>query len=135
MKKLWFALLALLPFLASAGNLIGLSPDEVQAMQAKGALVVDVRTPEEWKTSGLIAGSKGLTYFDATGGYDKDGWLKRLQALKTSPDQPLVLVCRSGHRSATVGKMLLSDAGYDKVYHLEKGIRAWSAEGKPLAKE
>jgi rhodanese-related sulfurtransferase len=29
--------------------------------------------------------------------------------------------------------MLLADAGYGKVYHLEKGIRGWSAENKPLS--
>jgi rhodanese-related sulfurtransferase len=130
----WLALLAWLPGFALAGSLSGLTPDELQTMQAQGALVVDVRTPEEWKTTGLISGSRGLTYFDATGGYDKDGWLQRLQTLKTSPGQAVILVCRSGHRSSSVGKMLSSEAGYDKVYHLEKGLRGWSMEGKPLAK-
>jgi rhodanese-related sulfurtransferase len=132
MKSRWLALFSLWFGLAHAGTLVGLSPDELQAMQAQGALVVDVRTPGEWKTTGLIPGSKGLTYFDSTGGYNKQAWLKQLKPLQTSPEQAVVLVCRSGHRSATVGKMLLDEAGYSKVYHLEKGINAWSAESKPL---
>lgn len=114
------------------GDLVGLTPDGLQAMQEQGALVVDVRTPEEWKSTGLIPGSKRLTYFDSTGGYDKEAWLRQLKPLLTSPEQPVILVCRSGNRSATVGKMLLNEAGYGKVYHLEKGIRGWSAESKPL---
>lgn len=133
MKKLLSALFALSSGLAFGGDLVGLAPDELQAMQAKGALVVDVRTPEEWKSTGLIPGSKGLTYFDSTGGHDQAGWLKQLQALKTSPEQAVVLVCRSGHRSANVGRMLAAEPGYAKVYHLEKGIKGWGAEGKPLA--
>lgn len=117
---------------ACAGELAGLTPDELESMQKKGALVVDVRTSQEWKTTGLISGSQGLAYFDANGLYDKEGWLKQLKNLLKTPTQPVVLVCRSGNRSATVGKMMLTEAGYSKVWHLEKGIRAWSAESRPL---
>lgn len=133
MKKFMFVLALLVSSLvACARDAVNLTPDQLQAMQAQGALVVDVRTPEEWEKSGLIPGSKGLTYFDANGGYDKDAWLKRLKPLLASPDQPVILVCRSGHRSAAVGKMLLDEPGYAKVYQLENGIKGWSAQSKPL---
>jgi len=135
MKKRLFALLPLLFGLAQAGDLVGITPDELQAMQAQGALVVDVRTPGEWAATGIIPGSKTLTYFTSTGGYDQAAWLKQLQPWVARPSQPVVLVCRSGNRSATVGKMLLTEGGYGKVYHLEKGIRGWSAENKPLARQ
>ena len=134
MKKWLFALFPFIFGIAQAGNLVGVTPDELQTMQAQGAIVVDVRTPEEWKSTGMIPGSKGLTYFDATGGADQAGWLKQLKPLTEAGGRPLILVCRSGHRSAMVGKMLLAEAGYGKVYHLEKGIRGWSAESKPLAR-
>ena len=133
MKKILFALLSLLFGLtACAQGPVNLSPDEVQAMLAKGALVVDVRTPEEWAKTGVIPGSKGLTYFDSKGSYDKEAWLKQLKPLQSSPDQPVILVCRSGSRSSTVGKMLLNEAGYTHVYHLDKGINGWSAQSRPL---
>lgn len=133
MKKLMFVLALLVSSLAAcARDAANLTPDQLQAMQAQGALVVDVRTPEEWEQSGLIPGSKGLTYFDANGGYDKEAWLKRLKPLLDSPGQPVILVCRSGHRSATVGKMLLDEPGHAKVYQLENGIKGWSAQNKPL---
>jgi len=133
MNKIVSALCLLLTACAAfAGELVNLTPGQLQAMQAQGALVVDVRTPEEWHKSGMIPGSRGLTYFDANGGYDREGWLNQLKPLRSSPDQPVILVCRSGHRSAEVGKMMVNDAGYAKVYQLEKGIKGWSAEGKPL---
>ncbi|MGZ8242682.1 rhodanese-like domain-containing protein [Methylomagnum sp.] len=133
MKKITLTLVLLMSSLvACARDVVNLTPDQLQAMQAQGALVVDVRTPEEWDKGGLIPGSKGLTYFDANGGYDKDAWLKRLKPLLASPEQPVILVCRSGHRSATVGKMLVDEAGYPKVYQLENGIKGWSSQSKPL---
>ena len=133
MKKILSTLFSMLfGLVAHAQGLASLTPDELQIMQAKGALVVDVRTPEEWAKTGLIPGSKGLTYFDSTGNYDKESWLKQLKPLQSSPEQPLILVCRSGNRSSMVGKMLLQEAGYSKVYHLDKGINGWSAEGKAL---
>ena len=128
-------LLCLLSGLAHAGNLVGVTPDEAQALQSKGALVVDVRTPEEWKKTGVIHGSKGLTFFNATGSYDKEAWLKQLKTLVKSPEQPIVLVCASGRRSGLVGKMLTTEAGYQAVYHLDKGVRGWSAENNPLVAE
>lgn len=115
-----------------AGQLTGITPEELQQLRNQGALLVDIRTEEEWRATGLVPGSQKLTFFDASGHYDKDAWLKQLKFLLKSSDQPLVLICRSGSRSSTVGKMLVDEAGFGKVFHLEKGIRAWSAEGLPL---
>ena len=133
-QLLWFLFLLWSGSLAAAG-LAGLTPEQLAAMQADGALVVDVRTPEEWTKTGMIPGSQGLTYFDAKGAFDKAGWLKQLQPLRGAADRPIILVCRSGHRSATVGKMLLDEAGYSRVYHLENGIKGWDSAGKPLASQ
>ncbi len=132
--KRWFYSILLLILLgtAQAGSLTGITPDEAQELQTKGALVVDVRTPEEWKKTGLIPNSKGLTFFDSVGSYDKEGWLKQLKTLVKSPEQPVILVCASGKRSALVGKMLATEAGYSHVYSLDKGVHGWSAESKPL---
>jgi rhodanese-related sulfurtransferase len=100
MKKRLFGIFPLLFGLAQASDLVGITPDELQAMQAQGALVVDVRTTEEWKATGMIPGSKGLTYFDSTGGYDKAGWLKQITPWVDASGQSVILVCRSGNRSS-----------------------------------
>lgn len=130
MRVLLFPLMLVLA--ACAGGVKDLSPEALQAMQAHGALVVDVRTPEEWRETGLIPGSKGLTYFDANGGSDKAGWLRQLGGLQATPDRPVILVCRSGGRSTAVGQMLIDDAGYSKVYQLQGGMRGWRSEHQPL---
>lgn len=95
---------------------------------------MDIRTPEEWRKGGLIPGSQPLMYFDAQGGDDADGWLRKLQGLSGDrQEDQLVLVCRSGNRSSLVGKMLAEERGYDPVHHLEKGVKEWSIQGNPLS--
>jgi rhodanese-related sulfurtransferase len=127
-----FVLLMTLSLSLQAAELHGVNPDELQALQQQGALVVDIRTPEEWKATGIIAGSSTLMYFDKNGGYDREAWLGELKKLVSKPDQPIVLVCRSGNRSGTVGKELAGQAGVGTVYHLEKGLRQWVAESRTL---
>lgn len=135
MKKLVLLLCGLLSLTESAlaSGLVGVTSDELQSMLEKGAIVVDVRTPKEWAATGIIAGSHLLTYFDESGQYDQNAWLKSLQPLLGKRDRPIVLVCRSGNRSGMVGKMMTSEAGFDRVFHLEKGIREWTSQGRPLA--
>lgn len=44
-----------------------------------------------------------------------------------SRDRPLVVMCRSGGRSAQVGQFL-EHQGFDDVYNLAGGINAWAEE-------
>lgn len=115
------------------GELVGITPDELEALKTQGVPVVDVRTPEEWRKTGVIAGSKPIMFFDSKGSYDAAAWMQQFKAVAPNAGLPVVLVCRSGNRTATVGKMLAGEQGYQKVYHLEKGLQAWTAEGHKLA--
>jgi len=46
------------------------------------------------------------------------------------PDEPLVLYCRSGSRSAWATRQLM-EQGYAKVWNLKGGILAWRDEIDP----
>lgn len=69
-----------------------------------GALIVDVRTSEEYK-EGHIEGSLNIP-LDEIG--EAMSWLQK--------DVPTVLVCASGARSATASEILKTN-GYEKVYN------------------
>lgn len=117
-----------------AAELGNLSPDQLLDMQRNDhALVVDVRTPAEWQSTGIIADSHKLQAFDATGNFDADAWVAKLQKLKTSPNQPIILVCRSGNRSGKVGEVLTQKLGMTRVYHLANGLQSWFNSGRPLS--
>ncbi len=115
-----------------ANSLGQLNPEQLQSLQqSQNALIVDVRTPAEWQASGVIANSQKLQGFDSNGKFDADKWLSDLQKLKSSAEQPVILVCRSGHRSSKIGE-ILAQRGENNIYHLSNGIQGWIQSGLPV---
>lgn len=70
----------------------------------KGALIIDVRTPEEFK-EGHIQGSLNIPLDKIN---EAMTWLIK--------DVPVVLVCASGSRSAVAVEILKTN-GFEKVYN------------------
>lgn len=133
--KLYIQLiLAFLPALLNAAELGNLSPQQLQEMQSSNPLIIDIRTAREWEDTGIIAGSHKLEFFNEDGKFDSEQWLAQLKQLQQSPDQPVVLVCRSGNRSAMVGNFLAQKQGMEKVFHLQNGIKSWIKSGKAIDK-
>jgi rhodanese-related sulfurtransferase len=48
-----------------------------------------------------------------------------------TPDRRIILHCASGGRSALAAD-LLTDMGYTNVAHMDGGITAWKAAGRPV---
>lgn len=46
-------------------------------------------------------------------------------------DKKVIIHCRSGARSANVIQWMEQNHGYDNLYNLEGGIKAWAAEIDP----
>ena len=117
----------------SAEELGQVSAEQLTAMQKQDkALIIDIRTEKEWNTTGIIPDSHKLQFFTATGKYDANKWLSDLNQLKTSPDQTIILVCRSGSRSGMVGNMLVKQFGMKNVHHLSTGIMPWIKAGNKV---
>lgn len=98
-----------------------LTPAQYQDTFVTGSaahLLVDVRTPDEF-ASGHIEGAVNIPL---------DALSSRLNEIPR--DQPVVVYCRSGSRSAQAAR-LLSGAGYTQVRDLG-GITAWMAAGYPV---
>lgn len=81
------------------------TPTQAKALVKKGALLVDVRTPEEF-AGGHIDGAVNIPIDDLDA---RKGELPK--------DKDIVVYCRSGGRSARA-KNLLAQAGYTKVLDL-----------------
>ncbi|MBL8917978.1 MAG: rhodanese-like domain-containing protein [Myxococcaceae bacterium] len=97
----------LLVFLANTAFATGavIGGGEAKALVQKGAVLVDVRTPEEFAASHL-AGALNIP-------------VQELDARKGElpKDKDIVVYCRSGARSAR-SRDLLQAAGFAKVYDL-----------------
>ncbi len=93
----------------------------VDQMKAEGALVVDVRRPDEWQATGVIEGARLVTFADA------QDFLSRIGA-DLAPGQELILVCQSGRRSAAAAAAL---AGLipNRIISADGGMQAIIASG------
>jgi len=96
-----------------------LSPAEVMALREGGAFIVDVREQSEWE-QGHIEGAALIPLGQL---------LQRSGELPT--DRTIVVVCRSGNRSAQ-GRDILETAGFKTVSSMRGGMKAWQAQGYPV---
>jgi rhodanese-related sulfurtransferase len=95
----------------------------LQLINHKNAVVLDVREQSEYD-SGHVLNSKLIPL----------GKLKeRLGELEKQKNKPIVVVCRSGNRSATAC-VLLGKQGFDQAYNLAGGVLAWQKNNLPLEK-
>jgi rhodanese-related sulfurtransferase len=98
-------------------------PIEISVSQAaqekdKGALILDVREPSEWVQFHI----QGATHIPL-------GELpNRLNEIPK--DREIIVVCRSGARSAQ-GRDILLNAGYTQVTSMADGLTAWQSQGLP----
>lgn len=130
MIKHIFAAVLFLMTLVVRAEVINIDNTELARLAASGVPVIDIRTEGEWKSTGVIAGSKQLTFFDEQGNVIP-GWLEKAKAV-AKPDQPVILICRSGNRTKAATQFLSQQAGYKTVYNVSKGLNGWIGEGKPL---
>ena len=105
---------------ASPVNTLPLEISVAHALEKRtaGAFILDVREPQEWDQVHI-----------------PDATLVPLGQLpdrlsEIPKDQEVVVVCRSGNRSAT-GRDILLKAGYTTVTSMAGGMNQWQAAGYP----
>jgi len=64
--------------------------------------IVDIRTPGEWKETGLLKGAIPIMFFDARGKYDAKKFLEELNKIHGKPK-----VVHSFHDKITTKKVLI----------------------------
>jgi rhodanese-related sulfurtransferase len=105
-------------------------PADVRTLVEQGAKVIDIRRADEWRDTGIIDGSILITAVDAEGRL-VPGFAQALGGA-VGRDEPVVVICRSGNRSAAIARMMSESAGYSRVVDAGGGIRAWLGAGYPV---
>lgn len=125
---------AALPVKARAQQLGPLSADDAHRQALAGEIVlVDVRSPEEWKMTGVAEGAERIWLRDPKLGE------KLAEATGGDRDRPVALICATGARSALVGGAM-NRAGYTTVYNVAEGMMGsaagpgWLRRGLPVKK-
>lgn len=95
-----------------------ISVQEAAKLRDQGVFVLDVREPSEWNEFHI----PNTTLIP----------LGQLEARvsEVPKDKPIVVVCRSGNRSAT-GRNILKDLGFKNVTSVNGGVTEWRKAGYP----
>jgi sulfur-carrier protein adenylyltransferase/sulfurtransferase len=94
-------------------------PASVREQVGNGAVIVDVREPEEWG-AGHIPGAIHVpkSYLES-----------RIEGAVPDRDKHVVLYCASGNRSAWAARTLIEDLGYEHVESMTGGFTLWKDRG------
>jgi len=132
MIRFLFICLILIAAPNARAEIIDIENAELATLSKSGVPVIDVRTAPEWEETGVVPGSRLLTYFDERGNANPDAWLEKVKVF-AKPTDPVIVICRSGNRTKAVSQFLSKQAGYAKVYNVKHGIREWVKENRPVA--
>jgi molybdopterin/thiamine biosynthesis adenylyltransferase len=94
-------------------------PAAVREQASNGAVVIDVREPEEW-AAGHVPSAKHVpkSYLES-----------RIEGAAPDRSQHLILYCASGNRSAWATRTLIEDLGYEHVESMTGGFTLWKDRG------
>jgi rhodanese-related sulfurtransferase len=128
------------PFLVGAAALMGIvviayewrarsqssasvSPNEAVQLMNSGAILVDVRSPSDFR-EGHIQGARNVPGADIAAG---------AKTLEKFRDKPVITCCLSGATSGAAARELKRQ-GFTSVSNLRGGLTAWTGDNLPLVK-
>ncbi len=103
---------------------------QLKTMLEQGTPIYDIRRPEEWHQTGVVANSELLTFVDGSGRVIPDFIARFTSAVRK--DDPVVLICRTGSRTSTLARYLVEQLGYTQVYNVRDGITRWIRDDLPV---
>lgn len=98
--------------------------DFAKAIEKPGALLVDVRTPDEFNEK-HIPHALNIDWTDDN--FDEE-------AAKLDKNAAVYIYCKSGNRSAKAASRM-RETGFGQVYELKGGITAWEQANKELVRQ
>lgn len=105
----------------SSGGEASISPKELMGNPPPGALILDVRTKEEF-ASGHVPNAVNIPHTELS---------SRISELTVAKDGPVVVYCERGGRAGQA-TIVLDEAGYENILHLSGDMSGWRAKGLPV---
>ena len=113
-----------LPWWLPFGRVPEISARELhELLKDGGAQLIDVRTPVEF-AAGHVVGARNVPV---------NALKQKLPTLALDPQQPIVAICATAHRSPPAVRLLRA-AGYQNVRQLSNGMLSWYAAKLPTSK-
>ena len=120
---------------ASANHRI-MTADEAKVRLERGQMMlIDVRSPQEWRQTGIAPGASTVTIHDPGG---LPGFVEAVKATVSGDlDKVIAVICASGDRS-TIAHQALTEAGFTRVMNIREGMlggpygTGWLPRGLPV---
>ena len=106
-----------------------LSPEQAEAAQRAGAIIVDTRELRFRRTEGAIPGAVDIPLSVLPWRLDPDSPFRT--PIVDDLSHQVVLVCSDGYSSSLAGEWLVR-IGFRCVSDVIGGFRAWSSDGRPV---
>ncbi|QTQ36029.1 Rhodanese-like domain-containing protein [Aromatoleum petrolei] len=121
---------------AQQGGVPEITPAEAQAQAKAGRItLIDVRTPDEWRETGVAPGATPINLYHPGGA---EGFVKEVVAkVGGKRDTPIAFICRSGNRSGQAQRLLAAQ-GFTNVVSVREGMSGstagpgWIRSGLPV---
>lgn len=122
MRLLTAIVASLFSLLLFAAEPADITPDQLQEAHDGSLLILDVRSDHEFDR-GHVPGAIHIPHRQLA---------SRLSELETWRQKQVVVYCESGYR-ANIAASMLSEQGFEKVYHLIGDMREWRNSGREIA--
>jgi len=104
-------------------SLAAVSPQDVIRLMNQGALLLDLRSPEQYQ-SGHLSGARQM---------NGDQILNAADTLRKHKEKAVVVYDEGGSLGAAAARQLAAQ-GFTRVFALRGGLAAWRADNLPLSR-
>ena len=109
-------------------EVIDINNRELSDLIKKEIKIIDVRTLNEWKSTGIIRGSVLISLLNKDKKFIFKDWYKMFNN-KFDRNKSIIFVCASGVRSNYISHLVKKKKPDLIVYNLKKGINSWIRSG------
>tara|TARA_Y100001970_G_scaffold294263_1_gene449438 strand:+ start:19238 stop:19972 length:735 start_codon:yes stop_codon:yes gene_type:complete len=112
---------------------INIEPNELTESKINNFILIDIRTEDEWKKTGIIKGSKKINAFDPQGNFNP-GFINIFQSItkKNELESKVIFIGTNGEVSSILANGFAEQLGYKYIYNLSGGIEKWKKLGFKL---
>ena len=114
-------------------DVINIDNKELSNLIEKEIKIIDVRTQNEWKSTGIIKESFLVSLLNKNKKFIFEDWYAMFEN-KFGKNESIVFICASGVRSNYISHLVQKRKPDLKIYNLEKGINHWIRSGNKIYK-
>ena len=112
-------------------EVIDIDNRELSNLIEKEIKIIDVRTQNEWKSTGIIKGSFLVSLLNKNKKFIFEEWYAMFED-NFGKNKSIIFICASGVRSNYISHLVQRKKPDLKIYNLEKGINHWIRSGNKI---